>query len=68
MINTSLWKDRAIVELNTAVIHSFQVFLYICLNNVRHLSHILSRFYKFKLQKANVTVVDHHTAAESFMA
>lgn len=38
---TTLWKDRAIVELNLAVLHSFQ--------------------------KAGVTVVDHHTASESFM-
>lgn len=37
----TLWKDRALVEVNVAVLHSFQ--------------------------KMNVTVVDHHTAAESFM-
>ena len=39
--NASLWKDRAVIEVNTAVLFSFQ--------------------------KANVTIVDHHTAAESFM-
>ncbi|CAG2103052.1 unnamed protein product, partial [Medioppia subpectinata] len=39
--NSSLWKDLAIVELNIAVLFSYQ--------------------------KANVTIVDHHTAAESFM-
>ncbi|XP_067864479.1 nitric oxide synthase 2b, inducible [Heptranchias perlo] len=37
----SLWKDQAVVEINIAVIHSFQ--------------------------KRNVTIMDHHTAAESFM-
>lgn len=39
--NVSLWKDRAVLEVNTAVLHSFQ--------------------------KANVTIVDHYTASESFM-
>ncbi|XP_037052326.1 nitric oxide synthase isoform X2 [Bradysia coprophila] len=39
--STSLWKDKALVEINLAVLHSFQ-------------SH-------------NVTIVDHHTASESFM-
>ncbi|KAL0272500.1 UNVERIFIED_CONTAM: hypothetical protein PYX00_005440 [Menopon gallinae] len=38
---TTLWKDRALIEVNVAVLHSFQ--------------------------KANVTVVDHHTASEWFM-
>ncbi|CAG7730913.1 unnamed protein product [Allacma fusca] len=38
---TTLWKDRALVELNLAVLFSFQ--------------------------KAGVTVVDHHSASESFM-
>ncbi|CAL8084386.1 unnamed protein product [Orchesella dallaii] len=38
---TTLWKDRAIVELNLAVLYSYQ--------------------------RAGVTVVDHHTASESFM-
>ncbi|KAG8182789.1 hypothetical protein JTE90_018662 [Oedothorax gibbosus] len=38
---STLWKDKAAVEVNYAVIYSFQ--------------------------KANVTIVDHHTAAESFM-
>ncbi|XP_039109764.1 nitric oxide synthase, inducible isoform X1 [Hyaena hyaena] len=37
----SLWKDRAVVEINVAVLHSFQ--------------------------KQNVTIMDHHSAAESFM-
>ncbi|XP_060059986.1 nitric oxide synthase, inducible isoform X2 [Erinaceus europaeus] len=37
----SLWKDRAVVEINVAVLHSFQ--------------------------KHNVTIMDHHSAAESFM-
>lgn len=37
----SLWKDKAMVECNLAVLHSFQ-------------------------QKC-VTIVDHHTASESFM-
>ncbi|XP_063238129.1 nitric oxide synthase, salivary gland [Bacillus rossius redtenbacheri] len=37
----TLWKDRALVEVNLAVLHSFQ--------------------------SCNVTVVDHHTASESFM-
>ncbi|XP_067866663.1 nitric oxide synthase 2b, inducible [Heterodontus francisci] len=37
----SLWKDQAVVEINIAVLHSFQ--------------------------KKNVTLMDHHTAAESFM-
>lgn len=38
---TSLWKDKTLVEVNIAVLHSYQ--------------------------KANVTIVDHHTASESFM-
>ncbi|CAL1272101.1 unnamed protein product [Larinioides sclopetarius] len=38
---STLWKDRAVVEINYAVIYSFQ--------------------------KLNVTIVDHHTASESFM-
>uniref|UniRef100_UPI00398EFA45 nitric oxide synthase, inducible-like n=1 Tax=Pristiophorus japonicus TaxID=55135 RepID=UPI00398EFA45 len=37
----SLWKDQAVVEINIAVLHSFQ--------------------------KKNVTIMDHHTAAQSFM-
>lgn len=39
--NASLWKDRTVIEMNTAVLYSYQ--------------------------KANVTIVDHYTAAESFM-
>lgn len=39
--HTSLWKDQALVEVNVAVLHSFQ--------------------------NRNVTIVDHHTASESFM-
>lgn len=38
---TNLWKDKALVEVNIAVLHSFQ--------------------------SLNVTIVDHHSAAESFM-
>ncbi|XP_032056529.1 nitric oxide synthase, inducible [Aythya fuligula] len=38
---SSLWKDRAVVEINVAVLYSFQ--------------------------KQNVTIMDHHSAAESFM-
>ncbi|KDR21429.1 nitric oxide synthase, salivary gland isoform X2 [Zootermopsis nevadensis] len=37
----TLWKDKALVETNLAVLHSFQ--------------------------SRNVTIVDHHTASESFM-
>ncbi|MEE6468760.1 hypothetical protein FKM82_008371 [Ascaphus truei] len=37
----SLWKDQAVVEINVAVLYSFQ--------------------------KQNVTIMDHHSAAESFM-
>ncbi|XP_037348505.1 nitric oxide synthase, inducible [Talpa occidentalis] len=37
----SLWKDKAVIEINVAVLHSFQ--------------------------KQNVTIMDHHSAAESFM-
>ncbi|KAM5273466.1 nitric oxide synthase, inducible [Ctenodactylus gundi] len=37
----SLWKDRAVTEINVAVLHSFQ--------------------------KQNVTIMDHHSAVESFM-
>ena len=37
----SLWKDKVLVEINIAVLHSFQ--------------------------SQNITIVDHHTAAESFM-
>ena len=39
--SVTLWKDRALIECNIAVLHSFQ--------------------------KMNVTIVDHHTASESFM-
>ncbi|XP_033628503.1 nitric oxide synthase, brain-like [Asterias rubens] len=39
--NASLWKDRALVEANVAVIYSYQ--------------------------KKNVTITDHHSAAESFL-
>lgn len=38
---TSLWKDKTLVEVNLAVLHSYQ----------RH----------------KITIVDHHTASESFM-
>lgn len=38
--NLSLWKDRALVELNAAVLHSYK--------------------------KNNVSIVDHHTAAQQF--
>ncbi|XP_015431485.1 PREDICTED: nitric oxide synthase, salivary gland [Dufourea novaeangliae] len=38
---TSLWKDKAMIEANVAVLHSFQM--------------------------KNVTIVDHHSASESFM-
>ncbi|XP_053131232.1 nitric oxide synthase, inducible-like isoform X2 [Hemicordylus capensis] len=38
---SSLWKDKAVIEVNIAVLHSFQ--------------------------KQNVTIMDHHSAAESFM-
>ncbi|XP_060115369.1 nitric oxide synthase, inducible [Heteronotia binoei] len=38
---SSLWKDRAVIEVNVAVLHSFQ--------------------------KQKVTIMDHHSAAESFM-
>lgn len=38
---SSLWKDKALVEANVAVLHSFQ--------------------------SRNITIVDHHTASESFM-
>ncbi|XP_069950752.1 nitric oxide synthase-like protein isoform X2 [Cherax quadricarinatus] len=38
---TNLWKDKALVEVNIAVLHSFQ--------------------------RLNVTIMDHHSAAESFM-
>ncbi|XP_043923537.1 nitric oxide synthase, brain-like [Protopterus annectens] len=40
-LSPSLWKDIAAVEMNIAVLHSFQ--------------------------SANVTIMDHHTATESFM-
>ena len=39
--NMSLWKDQAVVEMNVAVLDSFQ--------------------------QAGVTIVDHHTACETFM-
>ncbi|KAK3859197.1 hypothetical protein Pcinc_034666, partial [Petrolisthes cinctipes] len=38
---TNLWKDKVLIEVNIAVLHSYQ--------------------------KHNVTIVDHHSAAESFM-
>lgn len=37
----TLWKDKALVECNVAVLHSFQ--------------------------QHNATIVDHHTASESFI-
>ncbi|XP_067655457.1 nitric oxide synthase, inducible-like isoform X1 [Haliotis asinina] len=39
--NSSLWRDKALVEVNVAVLHSFQL--------------------------AGATIVDHHTASESFI-
>ncbi|XP_055389381.1 nitric oxide synthase isoform X2 [Condylostylus longicornis] len=39
--STTLWKDKALVEVNLAVLYSFQ--------------------------SKNITIVDHHTASESFM-
>ena len=39
--NTSLWKDKALVELNYAILYSFQ--------------------------KANISVIDHHTISEQFL-
>uniref|UniRef100_A0ABM5EMN6 Nitric oxide synthase n=1 Tax=Pogona vitticeps TaxID=103695 RepID=A0ABM5EMN6_9SAUR len=38
---SSLWKDKAVIEVNIAVLHSFQ--------------------------KRNITIMDHHSATESFM-
>jgi nitric-oxide synthase len=38
---SSLWKDKALVEINVAVLHSFQ--------------------------SRNITIMDHHTASDSFM-
>ncbi|KAL7986985.1 hypothetical protein Chor_005904 [Crotalus horridus] len=38
---SSLWKDKAVIEVNVAVLHSFQ--------------------------KQSITIMDHHSAAESFM-
>lgn len=37
----SLWKDKALVEVNIAVLHSYQ--------------------------SNNITIMDHHSASESFM-
>ncbi|CAC5400378.1 NOS1 [Mytilus coruscus] len=39
--NASLWKDRAVIEINVAVLHSFQ--------------------------SIGATIVDHHSASDSFM-
>ncbi|XP_076109022.1 nitric oxide synthase 1-like [Mytilus galloprovincialis] len=39
--NASLWKDKAVIEINIAVLHSFQ--------------------------SIGATIVDHHTASDSFM-
>lgn len=39
--NSTLWRDKAVIEANVAVLHSFQ--------------------------KAGVTIVDHHSASESFI-
>lgn len=39
--NSSLWKDMALIEINYAILYTFQ--------------------------KANATIIDHHTASESFM-
>jgi nitric-oxide synthase len=41
MNNRQLWKDKALIELNLAVIYSFD--------------------------KSKVSIVDHHSASESFM-
>jgi nitric oxide synthase oxygenase domain/subunit/sulfite reductase alpha subunit-like flavoprotein len=41
MNNRALWKDRAVIELNTAVLHSWD--------------------------KAKTTLVDHHSASDSFV-
>ncbi|THU86598.1 hypothetical protein K435DRAFT_868134 [Dendrothele bispora CBS 962.96] len=42
MNNRSLWRDRAVVELNHAILYSFD--------------------------KAKVTIIDHHSASDSFVA
>jgi nitric oxide synthase oxygenase domain/subunit len=56
--NVSLWKDRALVEVNISVLHSFQV----CGCNYRSTLPI-----GFTFQSQGVTIVDHHSASESFM-
>ncbi|KAI4566200.1 hypothetical protein MJG53_014877 [Ovis ammon polii x Ovis aries] len=58
----SLWKDRAVVEINVAVLHSFQA----CVLSVG-LKALWLEGYLVQPLKQNVTIMDHHSAAESFM-
>jgi len=63
---TTLWKDRAVIELNAAVLYSFQVFHNE--NNYYLDLPILFKCMFYCLEKKHtVTIVDHHTATESFM-
>ncbi|KAK3607684.1 hypothetical protein CHS0354_010673 [Potamilus streckersoni] len=54
--NSSLWKDIALVEINVAVLYSYQM----------HDDHC-GRF-TLRINAKGVTIMDHHTAAESFMS
>lgn len=62
---SSLWKDQALVEVNIAVLHSFQVNALTLSSDVlpqeKRLSPVL------RSQSCKVTIVDHHSATESFM-
>lgn len=76
---STLWKDRALVEVNLAVLYSYQVKICIIaflldafpvdvaiprsMNSTNR--HII--FHVNWAKKCNVTIMDHHVAAESFM-
>ena len=63
---TTLWKDRAVLELNAAVLHSFQV-----ISMIKNESELMKNngktLYCKNKKKQGVTIVDHHTVTESFM-
>ena len=61
-----LWKDKAMVELNAAVLHSFNVSHSGCLCNLSALLCDTGALVTV-LQSQGVTILDHHTGSEAFL-
>ena len=59
-----LWKDKAMVELNAAVLHSFNVSDSAGLNCI--LLRLVWRLVCL-VQSQGVTILDHHTGSEGFL-